>query len=141
MFKKLKSISLASFQAEMGRDSLENREKKIFRSDPFLLDPSQKIPKKKKFIKLKNIILASLQAETGWERLKNREKKISFQSVPTRPELENSKIIGKKFKNLKTIILASFHAETGWDRPKNRGKKNRSDPFLLDLSKEIKKKQ
>ena len=71
----------------------------------------------------KNISLASFQAEMGRDRLKNREKKISFRSVPTRPELENSKIIGKKFKNLKTIILASFHAGTGWDRMKNRGKK------------------
>ena len=55
--------------------------------------------------------------------MKNREKIFSLQSVYTRPELENSKVIATKFKKLKNIIQASFQAETGRDRPKNKEKK------------------
>jgi len=63
---------------------------------------------------------------------KYRIKKISFLSVRTRPELENSKINAKKFKKLQNIIQASFQDETGPDRPKIENKKNyipiRSNP-------------
>ena len=63
----------------------------------------------------------------------NRDKKkISFPSVRTRPELENSKITAKKFLKLKNIIQVSFQDETGDDRPKNSEEKNflpiRSNP-------------
>ena len=65
---------------------------------------------------------------------------ISFQSVGTRPELENSKINAKKFLKLKNIIQASFKDETGKDGPKNREqKKFPSYPFELDPSKKIQK--
>ena len=44
--------------------------------------------------------MASFQAKTGWERPRKREKKkLSFRSVPTRPEIENSKKIAKNSKN------------------------------------------
>ena len=52
-----------------------------------------------------------------------RRKKISFLSVQTWPELENSKINAKKFKKLKNLIQASFQDELGQDRPNNREEK------------------
>ena len=60
----------------------------------------------------------------GQDGSKNSEqKKISFLSVRTRPELENSKINAKKFLKLKNIIQVSFKDETGQYRPKNREQK------------------
>ena len=55
----------------------EKIKKKKNRSDVFLPDPEQKIPKKKakKFKKLVNTIMASFQAKIGWNRLTNRENK------------------------------------------------------------------
>ena len=50
-------------------------------------------------------------------------KIISFPSVRTRPELENSKINAKKCLKLKNIIQASFEDETSKDRLKNREQK------------------
>ena len=46
---------------------------------------------------------------------KERKKKLSFRSVPTRREFENSKKIAKKFNN---TILASFQAKTDWKMPR-----------------------
>jgi len=96
-----------------------------------------RIPKNiaKKFKQLKNIILASCQAETGRDRAKKEKKNLSFGTVFTRPELENSKINSKK------IILASFQAETrlGQDE-KKRKKISHSEPFLPDPSLRIPKK-
>ena len=64
-----------------------------------------------------------------------RTKKISFQSVRTRPDLENSQINAKNFCKLWNIIQASFQDETGLDRPKNREqKKFPSYPFEPDPS-------
>ena len=61
--------------------------------------------------------MASFQAKTGWDRLRMREeKKLSFQSIPTQPEIGNSNKIAKKHKKLKNIIMASFQAKTGRDR-------------------------
>ena len=43
--------------------------------------------------------MASFQAKTGWKRpRKRKKKKLSFPSVPTRREIENSKKIAKKLK-------------------------------------------
>ena len=58
--------------------------------------------------------MASFNTKTGWGRPRKREKKIPFWSVPTRPEIENSKRIAKKFKKLKNINMASFQTKTGW---------------------------
>ena len=41
---------------------------------------------------------ASFQAKTGWERPRKRKKKnLSFQSIPTRLVIKNSKKTAKKF--------------------------------------------
>ena len=56
--------------------------------------------------------MASFHAKTGWKRPRKREKKnLSFNSVPTRREIKNSKKIAKKLKNLKNTIMASFQAK------------------------------
>ena len=52
--------------------------------------------------------MASFHAKTGWKRPRKRKKKLSFRSVPTRREFENSKKIAKKLKN---TIMASFQAK------------------------------
>ena len=68
--------------------------------------------------------------------------KLSFRSVPTRREIENSKTIAKKFKKLKYTIMASFQAKIDWKRPRKRKNKNyRSIPFLHDTFQKIQKKQ
>ena len=65
--------------------------------------------------------MASLQAKIGWKRpRKNKRKKLSFNSVPTRRVIENSKKIVKKFKKLKYTIMASFQAKIGWKMPRQR---------------------
>ena len=48
------------------------------------------------------------QVGKGREREK---KKLSFHSVPTRREIENSKKIAKKLKKSKNTIMASFQAK------------------------------
>ena len=71
---------------------------------------------------------------------KQSTKKISFLSVRTRPELENSKINAKKFQKLKNILQASLQDETGKDRMKNRVQKTFSCyPFEPDSSQKIQK--
>ena len=56
--------------------------------------------------------MASFHAKTGWKRSRRREKKkLSFRSIPTRREIENSKKILKKLKKLKNTIMASFQAK------------------------------
>ena len=56
--------------------------------------------------------MASFHAKTGWKRSRRREKKkLSFRSIPTRREIENSKKILKKLKKLKNTIMASFEAK------------------------------
>ena len=63
-----------------------------------------------------------------------------FRSVPTRPEIENSKKIVKKFKN---TIMASFQANIDWKSMRKRENKYyRSVPtrHVIENSKEIAKK-
>ena len=66
---------MASFEAKIGWKRPRKRENKNYRSVPFQIDASQKIPKKiaKKFKKLKNTIVASFQAKTGWKSLRERK--------------------------------------------------------------------
>ena len=61
---------MASFQAKIGWDRPRKRENKNYRSDQFLPDPLQKIPKDiaKNFKILKNTTIASFPAKTGWDR-------------------------------------------------------------------------
>ena len=64
---------------------------------------------------------------------KERKQKLSFQSIPTRYVIENSKKIAKKFKKLKSTIIASFQAKIGWKMMRKRENKNyRSVSFQLD---------
>ena len=56
--------------------------------------------------------MASFHAKTGWKRSRRREKKkLSFRSIPTRREIENSKKTAKKLRKLKNTIMASFQAK------------------------------
>ena len=64
---------MALFQAKTGWEWLRKRKNKNYRSDQFLPDPLQRIPKKLQ--KLKNTILATFEAKIGWERPRRRENK------------------------------------------------------------------
>ena len=65
----------------------------------------------------------SFVAKRGRDRLKSdTKKKLSFRSIPTRPEIGNSKKVTKK---LKIILMASFEAETGRDRQRAIPKKKK----------------
>ena len=55
--------------------------------------------------------MGSFQAKIG---RKMQRRKLSYRSVPTRHEIENSKKIAKNIKMLKNIIMASFQAKIGW---------------------------
>ena len=87
--------------------------------------------------------MASFQAKTGRDRLRViQKKKLSFQSIPTRLGIGNSKTIAKKCKKLRIIIMAEFQAKTGWDRLSviQKKKSYRSNPFQQDLELRIPKK-
>ena len=132
----------ASFQEETSMDRPKNREEKKFPSFPFKPDPSQKIKNKcNKILKIKKHHPGFISRRNGsGQAEKQRTKKISFLSVRTRPELENSKIKAEKFQKLKTIIQASFEHETDQDRPKNREQqKFPSYPFEPNPSQKIQK--
>ena len=75
---------MASFQAKIGWKSPRKKENKNYRSDQFLPDPEQRIPKKQQ--KKKKIIMASFQAKTIWEKSKRQKIKIIvlISSYPTR---------------------------------------------------------
>ena len=65
---------MASFQVKIGWETLRKRENKNYRSDQFLPDSLQRIPKKQQKNK-KNIIMASFQAKIGWEMPRKIENK------------------------------------------------------------------
>ena len=118
---------MASFQAKISWEMLRKSENKNKnRSDEFLLDPGQIIPKKiaKKFKKLKKkTIMASFQAKISWERpRKNENKKKSFRRVPIRPKIGKSKKIAKKFKKLNKTIMDSFQTKISWEWQKKKEK-------------------
>ena len=77
---------------------------------PFLPDLERKFSKK-----LKNRFWNDFypnRVQIGRER--EKKKKLAPNSIPTRPEQENSqKKIAKKFKKLKNIIPAIFLSKTG----------------------------
>src|SRR6266700_4197395 len=68
----------------------------------------------KKILKIKKHHPSFISRRNGsGQAEKWRTKKISFLSVRTRPELENSKINEKIFLKFKNIIQASFQDEMG----------------------------
>ena len=67
-----------SFQAEIGRKRMRNRENKNYRFVSFLPDKQKKI--KKKLKKFKNTIVNSFQAKIDWKRMRKRENK-NYSSV------------------------------------------------------------
>ena len=106
---------MASFQAKTGWDRPKKKENKSYRSDQFLPNPLQRIPKKiaKKFKKLKNTIMASFQAKIGWEGLEREKIKIivPISSCPTqnREFQKNS----KKIKKIKKYHYGFFSSQNG----------------------------
>ena len=73
--------------------------------------------------------MASFQDKISWERpIKGKKKKKSFQLVPTRPVIENSKKIVKKFKKLKTPLWLLFKPKKSWERPRKRENKKQIVP-------------
>ena len=161
---------MASFQAKTGWERPRKREKKNYRSDQFLLDPKQRIPKKQQKIqkikkhhygffsgqngtgltekKKKNIIVPISYYPTKNRKFQNKsgeakkeKKKLLFPFVPTRLGIENSDKIAKNFKKFKKIIMVSFQAKTGWDQLKKRKKNYRSDQLLTKQEQKIPKKQ
>ena len=66
---------------------------------------------------------------------------MSFRSVQTRREIENSETIAKKFKKLKNTITGSFQAKIGRRSPrKTENKSYRPVSFLSGTKQKIKKK-
>ena len=125
-----------------GSGQAEKQRQKKFSSYPFEPTRIRKFKYKcREILKIKKHHLGYISGRNGSEQAeKQRTKKISFLSVRTRPELENSNIIAKKFKKLKNIIQASIQDETDQDRPKNREeKKFRSYPFEPDPCQKIQK--
>ena len=96
---------MASFQAKISWEMLRKSENKNKnRSDEFLLDPGQIIPKKiaKKFKKLKKkTIMASFQAKISWERPRKSENKKKI--VPTSTNPTQDREIQKNSKKIQKI--------------------------------------
>ena len=115
---------MALFQSKTSRVRPRKREKKNYRSDQFLLNPEQRIPKKQQKIqKIKKHHYDFISSQIGLGEVeKDKKKNLSFQSVPIQPRIENSKKIAKKFQKLKNIMMASFQVKTGRERPRKRKK-------------------
>ena len=78
---------MASFQAKTGWETLRKRENKNYRSDQFVPDPLQRIPKKmqKNFKIPLRLPFGPKDVRKARER---KKKKLSFRSIPTRPGKE-----------------------------------------------------
>ena len=99
---------MASFQAKIGWKTQRKRKNKNYSSLPFrsYTTRNRKFQKNStKFKKLNNTIMASFQAKINWKRPRKRKKcKLSFRSVPTRREIQNSKKIAKKIQKTKQYL-------------------------------------
>ena len=70
-----------------------------------------------------------------------RKEKSTFNFVPARGEIKNSKKKAKKIKKIKNTIMSSFQAKIGWKILRKRENKNyRSVSFLPDAQYKIPKK-
>ena len=79
---------MTSFQSKTGWERSRKSDNKNYRSNHFLPDPLQRIPKNSKKLKKnekKNTIMASFQGKTGWERPRTSENK-NFRSEHFLPD-------------------------------------------------------
>ena len=110
---------MVSFQAKTRQDKPRVIQKKKviipIHSKPAQNREFQKNNKKNQKIKKHHYGFIRSKKGTGQAK-SDTKKKLSFQSIPTRPEIGNSKKIAKKCKKLRNNIVASFQAKTGWDR-------------------------
>ena len=126
-------------QAEKARKKFQSR-------IPFILDPGKKIPKKiaKKFETLKTSFRHYFQPkrdEIGRESEK-KKKKLDPNSVPTQPELENSRKNSKKIQKIKKVISCIISIQNGLREAEKERKEIQSQiPFILDPSQKIPKKK
>ena len=67
----------------------------------------------KKFKNLKPLFLELFLAKTGWDRPTKREKNFVPNSVPTRPEQENSEKNSKKIQKTKYPISGIIFSQYG----------------------------
>ena len=110
---------MVSFQAKTRQDKPRVIQKKKviipIHSKPAQNREFQKNNKKNQKIKKHHYGFIRSKKGTGQAK-SDTKKKLSFRSIPTRPEIGNSKKIAKKCKKLRNNIVASFQAKTGWDR-------------------------
>ena len=112
---------MASFQAKTGWETLRKRENKNYRSNQFVPDPLQRIPKKmqKNFKKPLRLPFWPKDVRKARER---KKKKLSFRSIPTHPAIENSKKIAKKLKKLKKHHYGLFSSQNMTGQAENERK-------------------
>ena len=74
-----------------------------------------KIPKtnRKKIQKVKNLFPVLFLVKTGWDGQRKREKNLIPNSVPTQPELENSKKKSKKIQKIKKVNSGIISIQNG----------------------------
>ena len=94
---------MASFQETIGWEMMRTSENKNYRSDQFLPNTLQGVPKKNS-IKIQKTKKHHFGTFSSQNRLakgeKKRKEKLSFRSVSTRPRIENSI---KNSKNIQKI--------------------------------------
>ena len=134
---------MALFKSKTSRVRPRKREKKNYRSDQFLLNPEQRIPKKQQKIqKIKKHHYDFISSQNGsGEAVKERKKKfidpISSYLTRNREFQKDS----KKIQKIKNIVMDSFQAKTGWNQLRKRKKNYRSDQLVPDQEQKISKKQ
>ena len=97
----------------------QEREKKILVPNSVPTRPGQenskkKIPKNfKNKKKMKKLIPALFLSKTGWGRPRKRKKNLIPNSVPTQPELGNSKKKNKKIQKIKKVNSGIISIQNG----------------------------
>ena len=96
---------MASFKAKISWERLRKRENKKNRSDEFISDPDQRIPKKqkKKFKKLKNTNMASFQAKISQEKLGKSKNEKNKKIIPMSSYLTRNREFQKNSKKIQKI--------------------------------------
>ena len=94
---------ITSFQSKTGWEKSRKSDNKNYRSNHFLPDPLQRIPKNSKKLKKnekKNTIMAPFEAKIGWKRQRKSENK-NYRSDPFLPDAKQkiSNALQKNSKN------------------------------------------